>query len=342
VTGRQLNYSETTAHHSFPASYQLNFRPKFGGTAQCVRTLDTSAVILFDNECFVVNYLPKGADSFFDGGVAQRRIGNFGTPSPNGAATFGGWGRAQVLFFASRAGPMVTDGQAIDRAVKGIDWAKHVTRGNLDRCVVIDNPDKWRVEMYYPTDDTTLWRCLHFYYDLERLGDVEAGFPEMVWTGPHIVPGPGVYTVVNGVSRVYTGSRKADGFVYREGVGTNDAANLVDTSGTINFRLRIGQFYPTEEGIGGEARLERVYIHKAGTGSGNYATTVTAHREETGTVSTPVENIAATTTGSTSVGFNRSGKSFDVKITRDDTLAMPPINNITVDIRDSGRFEKTN
>lgn len=342
LNGRALYWSGTTAHHSFPVSYKITFRPTFGGQARCVRKLNRLLMVLFDNELYRLNYLPKAADSFFDGGIVQSRVGNFGTPSPNGAVAFSGWGGEQMLFFASRSGPMLTNGKAIDRAVKGIDWPGHVSQANLSKCVAIDNPDEWRVELYYPTSNTTLWRCIHFYYDTTRIGGTEGGFPEMVWTGPHIVPGPGTYAVVNGVGRVYTGSRKADGLVYHDYTGTSDAANLVDASGTVNFRLRTGQFYPTVEGIGGEARLERVYIHKASAGSGNYTTAVTSHHGETGSSAAPTKDISATTTGSSSKSFNRNGRSFDVKLTRDDTLAMPAINNITVDIRDPSIREKTN
>ena len=342
LNGRALYWSGTTAHHSFPVSYKMTFRPQFGGQARCVRKLNRLLMVLFDNELYRLNYLPKAADSFFDGGIVQSRVGNFGTPSPNGAVAFSGWGGEQMLFFASRSGPMLTNGKAIDRAVKGIDWATHISRANLSKCVAVDNPDEWRVELYYPTSDTTSWRCIHFYYDVTRIGVTEGGFPEMVWTGPHIVPGPGTYAVVNGEGRVYTGSRKATGLVYQDYTGTSDAANLVDSSGTVNWRLRTGQFYPSDEGIGGEARLERVYVHKASAGSGSYTTTVTAHREETGSVAAPTKDISATTIGSTSASFNRGGKSFDVRLVRDDTLAMPAVNNITVDVRDPSGFEKTN
>src|SRR3990170_3620679 len=210
VAGRSLYWSETAEPHAFPASFEMTFRPIFGGQARCVRRLGDVLIVLFDNEHYRVNYLPKAADSFFDAGVAQEWAGNFGTPSPNGAAAFSGWGGSPILFYASRNGPMLTDGNASDRAVLAIDWANTVDLNTLDRCVALDNPDKYRIELYYSTSDTTVWRCLHFYYDTGR-ATLRGGFPEMAWTGPHRVPGPGTIAVVNGAHRVYTGSRTSSG-----------------------------------------------------------------------------------------------------------------------------------
>jgi hypothetical protein len=240
-----------------------------------------------------------------------------------------------MVFFASRANPMLSDGNATARAVRSIDWTTHVSLANLDQCVCINNPDQYRVEMYYPLDDTTQWRCLHFYYDDMRLRP--GRLPKLSWTGPHIVPGSGTYAVLNGVGRVYTGNKNGESTVYLEN-GVSDAANLVDSSGTVNFRLRTGKMYTA--GIGNESTLYRTYISKKSAGTGNYSVTHTAHREERGSVAN-AQNISATTTGLTSKAYNGNGQAHDILVQRVDTLVMPAINNITVDIDDISAFEKT-
>lgn len=337
-TDRFLYWSPVAEPHAVPASYAMGFRPMFGGTTQCVRSVGQFAVVLFDNESYRVNYVPDESDAFFDAGVAQERLCNFGTPSPNGAVVFSGWGGVDMLFFASRQGPMITDGSAVDRAVRAIDWPNTVDLANLSRCVAIDNPDKWRVELYYPTSDTTVWRCIHFYYDPTRIGSSGGGFPELVWTGPHMVPGPGTYAVVSGAHRVYTGSRTTSGSVYREDSGTEDAADLVDSSGTVNFKMRVGRIYPA--GMDGETTAKRVFIHKDSAGSGTYTVTVTAQRESTGTVATST-TVNATAQDSQSTSLMLNGTGFDVRVQRNDTASMPAINTIALLVDDASALEKT-
>jgi len=189
--------------------------------------------------------------------------------------------------------------------------------------------------MYYPLADTTQWRCLHFYYDDMRLR--QGRLPKLSWTGPHIVPGPGVYAVLNGAGRSYTGNKNAVSTVYFEN-GTSDAANLVDASSTVNFKMRTGKMYTA--GIGNEATLRRTYISKRTAGTGNYSVTHTAHREEAGENSVTLD-VSATTAGLTSREFNASGQAHDIRVQRNDALAMPPVNNVTVEITDISAFEKT-
>ncbi|KKK77572.1 hypothetical protein LCGC14_2852230, partial [marine sediment metagenome] len=160
VKGRGVFWSAASILGSFPANYNIFFRPLFGGTAHCVRSLDEDILVLFDNETFRVNYLPRGNDSIFDSDVAQKRISTYGTSSPNGAVEFSGYGGRPLLFFASNSYPMLTDGNITSRAVRSIDWAGHVSIANLGKCVAINNVDKYRVELYYPTAVTTIWKCL--------------------------------------------------------------------------------------------------------------------------------------------------------------------------------------
>jgi len=337
VKGRGVYWSAASVIGSFPASYNIFFRPLFGGTGHCVRSLDEDILVLFDNETFRVNYLPRGNDSIFDGDVAQKRISTFGTPSPNGAVEFSGYGGRPLLFFASTSYPMLTDGNITSRAVGSIDWPGHVSIANLNKCVAINNNDKYRIELYYPTSTTTIWKCLHFYYDEMRLG--QGPLPKMTWTGPHMVPGPGTYATLNRVGRVYTGNKNAESTIYLE-TGTVDNANLVDATGTVNFRLKTAKLYSA--GIGNETTVDRIYIHKASAGTGDYTVTVTPYRdEEQAGVQSQTQPISATVTGISSLSYNVAGAAHEVRVVRDDILAMPAINNVTVEVKNIGESEKT-
>jgi hypothetical protein len=336
VADRSMYWSAPGNLHGFPASYATPFQFLFGGQARCVRRVGDTLVVLSDNEVWRVNYLPSELDSVFDASVAREHIGNFGTPSPTGACVFSGWGGRPMCFYASRSGPMLTDANSVDRAVRAIDWTGMVSLANLSTCVVYDFPDQWRVHMDFTSDGTT-WKRLHFYYDPYRIG-TEAGFPELVWTGPHLIPGPGCYATVSGEGRIYAASKTTSGAVYREESGTEDAADLVDASGTVNCRLRIGRTYPG--GIGGSGRFPNVWVHKASAGTGSYTTTMTAWKENVGSTSR-TKSVSATTQGATSKDFNLSGMGFDVRIVRDDTAAMPAINNITVELQDLVSFLPT-
>lgn len=340
-----LVYSETGVYGSFPVPYRIRFPAKYSTKARCVRVLENTAYVNFDYETFRVNYLPKASDPVFDAGICQEFFCHYGTPSARGAAVFSGWGGRAVLFVAGYDNPMLMNSDGVDKAVSHIDWQALVPTSSLSTCTVFDNPGSKRVEMHYQSDasDSTKWSALHFYYDPSRIGRQEGPFPEMVWTGPHRVPGPGVLALNSLLTtgnryQVYSGSKNADGFIYLENQGVSDAAHLIDGSGTIRFRLRTHRAYVGGPAIKSIAR--RVHVHKVSGGTGVYAATITAHKEEDGTIPHS-RDINATVAGYSSAPLNESCRAIDVRVVRDDALAMPGINDIAVEIDDVTAFGKT-
>lgn len=344
VYNRHMAFSEALLYHYFPVSYVIPFKPRFGGQARCNRFVNNVMLVFFDHETFRVNYLPYAGDALFDPGVAQERISNYGTPSPLGAVVFSGWGGRQMCLVASRATAMLTDGHAFDQAVRNIDWPNTIPPANLGTVVCIDDPDSLRCIMYYndSVTDATSWSKLHFYYDHSRVEYEFGRFPELVWTGPHKCPGPGVIGVTANVPIEYTGSRKADGFVYKENTGTSDGANLTDSSGTVPFSIKTPRVYPA--GLGSGATHQRAYIHKSSAGTGAYACTLNAHNDGSGNADVSLaRTIDATQAGISSQDFNAAAQSFDMTVTRNDTLAMPNINNLTLTFTDEQEeWTKTN
>src|SRR5882672_6977981 len=214
--GDTLFYSESGLIDAWPSSYKIRFNPLYGGSSNCVRTQGDACYVFFNNETFQVNYLPKASDAVFDAGLAQKKIANYGTASPNGACLFTGFGNKQAILLFSNSGPMMLMDGVMDRAVSNIDWPNTVVLKWLSLCKAIDNPTRQRVEYFYidSATDTTSWSSLHFYYDSERLTQKTGPLPELAWTGPHKVPGPGCYAIrrVSGFDSmgvVYTGSWKA-------------------------------------------------------------------------------------------------------------------------------------
>jgi hypothetical protein len=340
AVGGDLAFTPALEPHSWPDSYRLVFPSLYGGTSKCVRKCGDGLYVAFTHETFRVNYLPDESDSVFSTAIAIEHVANYGTSSPAGMCAFTGWGGMPVLFIASLQGPILIGGNAVDRAVRNIDWPTHVDRTLLSSCKAIDNPEKWRVEFYYRDDaaDSTSWACLHFYYDQARSGREVGSLPEMMWTGPHPVPGPGCYAVANGVPVSFTAGAAVTGTVYTEDSGTVDAANLTDADGTIPFRLRTPKVYPG--GIDYEARGDRLFIHKNGDGAQDYEVDFNAHRENGHTTAYPM-TISGEYSGVSSNGLNASLVSFDVRIVADGITAMSPINNITVRLEDRRASLKT-
>lgn len=340
-----LAYSETGRYGSFPISYRIRFPAKYSSTARCVRVLDRAAYVMFDYETFRVNYLPRGGDSAFDTGICQEFIANYGTASSRGACVFSGWGGRPVLFVVGASGPILINSDGVDNAVANIDWAQMIPIGSLSTISVFDNQEKKRVELQYQSSasSSSTWSSLHFYYDPTRIRHSEGPFPEMVWTGPHRIPGPAIMAVnplATSGSRyqVYSGSKAGDGYIYLENSGTSDAANLIDGNGTVNFRLRTARKY-----VGGpmaQGMASRVHIHKRTAGTGTYDATITAHKEEDGTFAHS-RSIKATTAGYSSQDLNTSIRGVDVRIVRDDTADMPGINDIAIETTDETHFIKT-
>lgn len=343
VTGsnNELRFSPAGLPHSFPDSYSIGFIPKYGSTANCVRQVGQALYVLFENETFRVNYLPDESDSAFDTGIVQEPAANYGTTSPMGACVFTGWGGKPVLFVASPAYPVLMNEDGVDLAVNNIDWPNLVPLSVLDKCHVFDNPDQWRVELYFQDNasDTTSWSALHFYYDSSRIEHRTGPFPELAWTGPHKVPGPAVFGRASGQGYVWSISRSTAGTVWTEAQGTSDSANLVDGSGTINFRMRTRKMY-VGEGPGTEARADRLHIYAAGGGTGNFDTYVSLHKDESGTQITRPQ-VDASPTGYTSLALNAGCRAIDVRIVRDDALPMPGIYDVAVEIEDMTPHAKT-
>lgn len=330
--------------HSWPDSYRITFPTKYSGESNCVRVAGDGAYVMFNSETFVVNYLPDQRDSVFDTGICVDHVANYGTPSNRGACAFTAWGGQSVLFVASLEGPILITRGAVDRAVRNIDWASIVplTVPLPFRWKCVDNPDKSRVEFTYQDDPNTLtsWKCLHFYYDSERSVTETGPLPEMAWTGPHTVPGPSTFGFGSIQPLSWTAGNVATGFVWTENSGLVDNAQLIDTDGTIQFRLRTNRVYPG--GLDSESRADRVFIHKqTSTSEQEYDVTFTGYRENGLSTAYP-GGVDGTGSGLSSRALNVSHISFDVRVTADGNTGMAPINNITVRLEDKqGKSLKT-
>lgn len=341
--GPDVVFTPAGEPHSWPTSYALVFPTTYSGSARCVRKCGEVLYVAFPSEMFLVNYLPDERDSIFDTNICIEHVANYGTPSSLGMCAFTAWGGQPTLFVASIQGPMLVSGKFVDRAVKAIDWSGTLSRPT--KWTARDNPNLQRVEFYYQTTtgDSAPWECLHFYYDSERLTGESRPFPEMAWTGPHPVPGPGCSGY--GSNRPFSwtaGSNASDGIVWLEESGTSDGALLTDSDGTIPFTLRTQRIYPA--GTTGEAKCDRVFISKFGDGAQDYTLTLTRWREKHGEVQhreTPNIVISGTHDGINSHTLNDSVQGFDIEVNADGNTAMAPINNISVVLKDVHEGIKT-
>lgn len=343
VTDGGIAWTPAGEPHSWPVSYRINMPTELGGHETCVRKCGESVYCATKHELFRINYLPDESDNVFSPDIAIEHVANYGTPSNRGMCRFTAWGGSPVLFVGSLQGPMLCTGRFVDRAVRNIDWSGTVDLSLLSFCKAVDNPDEFCVDFFFrdDPDDATSWKLLKFYYDSDRTEVSRSGpLPDMAWTGPHEVPGPGCYAVgASGPKKFTAGHAGAVGKVYLEGQGTSDAALLVDASGTINFRLRTQRPYPA--GIGGEARADRLFVHSKEASDQDYDCTFTAYRENGD--STAYGNLVIDPQGSglQSVGLNASHVSFDVRITADGVDGMAPINNISVNVEETKKGMKT-
>lgn len=337
-----VGYTPAGEPHSWPGSYTLQMPTKYSGREKCVRACGDGCYVSTSHELFRINYLPDETDSVFSAGVAIEHVANYGTPSARGMCSFTAWGGAPVLFVASLQGPILCAGKVVDRAVLNIDWAALVNLSLLGSCKVVDNPARYRVEVYYLTDNSPrTWECLHFYYDSERTTRTDGPLPEMAWTGPHPVPGPGCYAVSSNTPKSYTaGDLNDSGLVYEEDSGTVDAALLTDADGTIPFTLRTRRTY--QNPMDTQSRADRVYIHcREQNDDQDYNVTFTAYRENGQSTSHPNKIIEASGNGMVSHTLNATHVSFDVTVNADGVSGMAPINNISVRTEEPVKALKT-
>lgn len=342
---RQLiKYSSADAPHSFPSTYFIPFETEQQDDLTALAVCNDSLLVFSSVYGYRVEDLPRAEDGeniFASRSRAKVRFSSgHGCVSPRGVAAFTIFGSGDLCLFVCRDGIHVTDGYKTDYASDKLDWLATVDLASLSRSVLKNNSKKHRIEFYYADATTpTSWKRLDFYYYPSLLKQSNGGFPKFPILGPTDVPGPAAaFGVLGSDWQMWTG-HDAAGSVWTEATGTDDGANLIDGSGTINKSWKTKTWYPA--GFNGETELLNVYTHQSQTtASGSYTITGTFGVDDEQSPFTATATVTQSYKGAMPHPelINRSGW-FNLRGAKNDDGAWQEMNSITFIVQNPRRIE---
>lgn len=341
---RILKYSLPDEPHHFPSTYFIPFETDQQDDLTAVVTCNNALLVFASRYGFRVDDLPRASDGdeIFTGRSRAKEpfVREHGCVSPRGAAVFNIFGSGELCLFICRDGIHITDGFKTDYASENLDWASTVDLASLSRSTLLNNPKKHRVEFYYAdATTTTSWKRLDFYYYPSLLKQRPGAFPKLVLLGPTDVPGPAATVgIFSNDWRTWTG-HDAAGSVWNESTGTDDGANLVDASGTVNKSWKSKTFYPY--GFNGESELLNVYTHQSQTtASGSYTVTATFGIDDEQSPFTATATVDNTMKGALPhPDLRNRSQWFNLRGAKNDDGTWQEMNSLTFIVQRPGRVE---
>lgn len=279
-----LRYSLIDDVHYFPSINYIPFETPWADHLVALQNCNNSLLVFGEFYGFRVDYLPRHTDSedieSARGRSKTKFIEGHGAVSPRGVGAFSLPTGGEIALFVCRDGIHLTDGEAIEDATKHIDWATTVSVSDLPRCVLKNNPKRFRIEFYY-LDQSSNPKRLDLYYhpDFLRPGKV---LPIPTILGPTPVPGlaPAI-GILSSDWQMWNGSETTPATVWLEATGTTDNAALENADGRITHNWQTRDFYFA--GMDGEYELYKVYTHQSQTtASGSYTITAEGRTDDIG------------------------------------------------------------
>jgi len=303
-------------YEKVPTLYQINISGSYYTPIQVFRKIGSVAIAFCRNALKRLNYFPTEADANAQRGRAWEDITtDLGLASHRGITPFDFPGRGPTGAFIGAAGLYLTDGISVWPGNVDLDWTNTVNTSKLDRCQLVNYPQLSVLAFYYvPTGGTYQTKCIYFCYHPSHLKQGN----QLAAIGPcNVRAASAIRTNLANVTKLLTGNL-SDGKVYVEDSGVTSEDTLVTITPTIRTRL----IYPSD--VGGEARLERLWLRIGGYGDDTTgAITVNVYRQNIGESVTLASTTAATTSTVTisgdrliAVHADNIGEAFQLEVTK--------------------------
>ena len=246
-----IRFSVPGAPEYFPGPYVMRFNTtKRKDTVTCIRTIGQILVVGLKNSIKRVNTLPRETIDLGDGTVQEDLTVDHGIAGPLCAAKFDMPGQGSLLFYVSKTGPYITDGQTTHPANIDLDWPNTVKLSALSSAVVRIYPkEKWITVDYCPAGATHTknTKRLLFCYSADKIK--QGGFLPSV--GPITVSGRSSCEVVfDGTDYLFSG-HETDGKIYLEDYSVAQASGyqVHNAAGSLAAAaicpvIRTRKFYP--------------------------------------------------------------------------------------------------
>lgn len=246
------------------------------------------------------------------------------------AADLFSFGQGIRLAYISPYGLLVTDGFSWDVLTDDIDWEATVKVSALSSAVLVNNPKRWRLEMYYtPAGGTANTKALYFHYHPSHAKASAGGGFRTKITGPiNAIATSAMVSTINGEYYVFTGN--TDGVAYQEDVGNSDAS----AAGGITWKCFTGDIY--QGGIGFQSNMKRLWVHHAAS-TGQTGTVNVVQRLEGQNDTTKTQDISLTRREHTKASINAYGDAMQLGITNSDSSGQVSIDFFAADYDPSGR-----
>lgn len=248
---QSIVYSVENDPFGFPLPYRLRFDTSAYDEVLRVETVGRTLVVGLRESVWRVNWLPRDTDSGFDKGVVKEQIaGAKGLVNAQAACTFDHPDLGPLFAWCARDGLYITDGDRVVWVTAGIDWKKLVS--NVTSTVVLNNPDRKRLEVGVQTGDSGVDAWLYVTYDNgTRI------------TGPVRRPGEvhafALGVLEDGSQGILSTDQK--GRLYYEGRGTTDAS----TGQTMALAVKTREVYSA--GMSEVFEATRLFLHSDGPGN---------------------------------------------------------------------------
>lgn len=181
-----LRYSFPTKLDSFPRPYYLNFETREQDRITNIKTIGNVCIVGMARQIHRINYLPRETDSEFDRGRAIELVeGGHGIVGVHAACLVNLPGSPQQLAYVSQYGLHITDGYRTQLVSGDLNWAR-LGGTNMEKCILINNPSLYTLEMYFPQGAATCNNVMYFSYHpdhIKRSGQFKVSGPQFypVW-----------------------------------------------------------------------------------------------------------------------------------------------------------------
>ena len=321
-------YSATGYPESFPLVNDIIMTSDADDRIRALVPLSSQLGVFMAGRGKRVDHLPLPSDPTFssspedfapDHGIASANGWAYLTP-PGGSHTH--------IAYVARDGIRVTDLYTSSIITSDIDWGATVDVTALASSRLVSSNSNSRLEFYFTP--TAAFRtengwgpgingCLWVHYQITEGRPVTRTSVQ-----PANVVGA-VSAPFQGTDYIYlmsSGVRTSPCVVYVDEVGTTDAMNSVDSSGTIYRRVQTGKVYIDAASGLLRSRLRRLVLDTDGDAT-PFTATVTGGRDDTGQSWSLAQTFTNTTGGAEPLTYNISGQWHQVLVNADGTGATP-------------------
>jgi hypothetical protein len=188
--------------------------------------------------------LPRDSDSIFAPGEMSKVIADTrGCASRRGATVFTPPGSDGLVAFVARDGIWLSDLSSSPVPVTDkVDWEGRISTLNLSSCRLVDDPRNRRLVFLYRRETDTTYSTGIWYLDYQEFAQrgIRVSFGDH---GP-LADAQTVATPDGKRTLVSIDSRAGNGQTYQESVQDVDDSHLLDSSGSVRFRMRTKEFMP--------------------------------------------------------------------------------------------------